>query len=308
MRLTAVFPLLILLAVSCGSPSSETISLGDPVRIKGTRMSIRPPEGFGRVTKFPGLQNGSCMIVFRDVDGASYFQSADFSNEALKKKGLEVKSRNALLISGFEGQALQLTGADGVRRELVYFGDSTFVAVVTAIGIPDDKAQQKAVSDALSSIVYDKKIQIATPSVVKLNDYYSKFKLAKTIDKTMVYAPGGEKKSVYKPGEPALLVMTFPADKGVTPSAYLGIVLQILEKEGVTTTGQISLNSTYPVNGNDANERIMEGAYKGKPISVYMLVVRNKKHVAVCYAALADPTRELMEEIRTLARTVEFVD
>jgi hypothetical protein len=109
-----------------------------PVQIKGTNISLTPPDGFVKAKRFPGLMNkaqgASLLIVNVPVPFDKLKQG--FSSENLKKKHMELFSSTEIKFEGKNATLLNLSQQAGkltYHKWLLFFGSPRSTTMIMGV-------------------------------------------------------------------------------------------------------------------------------------------------------------------------------
>lgn len=148
-------------APAAAAPAQRVASA--PVQVKGTHVSLVPPEGFVEATRFTGFIHPELQaaIQLREYPLSSVMVIAGFKEDALEAQGGKVLSRENVLVSGMPGILVHMTETrpDGgsYRWWILAMGDSSGTLVVKANWREQDSAAlSKPIETALRSLSWNR--------------------------------------------------------------------------------------------------------------------------------------------------------
>lgn len=141
-------------------------SAGDPVRVKGTDLTLEPPEGFTPAARFAGFEkaDAGAAIQVNVLPGPVSKMKEGMTAENLSTRGMtllsssteKVDGRDALLL----GVSQRAQGADFLKWLLVT-GDESSTAMVVA-SFP--KSEEKQLGDAMRKAVLSVRRETGAPA------------------------------------------------------------------------------------------------------------------------------------------------
>ncbi len=153
MRRIAILSLSLVLAASAGA--------GEYVRIDGTNVSLRVPEGFELSRDFPGLGRDADLtsVLVTQLQMPFQLSRASFSADALARRGVQLHRKADVEVARRTGELLHATQrANGIefRKWLLLFGDERTSVLLTATTPLDLEAvHQEALVETLSTARWD---------------------------------------------------------------------------------------------------------------------------------------------------------
>lgn len=109
---------------------SSSAALGDLMEIRGTRVSLDPPQEFEASPFFPGLQHRdiTAAIVINEVPTPYLELAKQYSDAGLTKSSMELIKREFIEKDGLSGQLLlvrQILRGENYERWILITGDTT---------------------------------------------------------------------------------------------------------------------------------------------------------------------------------------
>lgn len=292
------------------TPNASAPGAGKPQAIPGTHLLLVPPAGFQVSSAFTGLENpdGSKLSVM-DITPNNYLRHAgEFTREALEAKGATVLEFQQATISGYPARYANLKTADGEQVCQFMFGDSTFAALaIGELAAGHEQQDGAALKRAVLASRYDKNLKTdpLANAPFQLDISHSPFRFYKAVGGLYVYSLGGEDSP--DNSAPVLTVTPLPSDEASTPEAMKDIVLESMERNGMTDI-KLRNASTTKVSGYDAYEMDVYCLVKGKPGVFYELfIVGNGKAITVqgiVPASNAAAVPASLQQVKALARTI----
>lgn len=127
----------------------------EPVQVKGTRVSLSPPEGFTEAPRFQGFQQEatSASIMVTELPGPFEETVKGFTPESLASRDMKLLSRKLVKVGGHPGVLLHLTQTAGDvawLKWVLVLGDPSATLLVAATWREQDS---KTLSRSLESAV-----------------------------------------------------------------------------------------------------------------------------------------------------------
>lgn len=163
-RLAAALLALCLPVASAGSddgrPPHPPAAAGEPVRIPGTHVSLRVPEGFSLSEDFPGIGRGDDLtsILVSRIDAPLARSREDFTAEALAGEGVRLRRADPVRVDGRDGllmHATQHAGGLTFRKWILLLGDERRSVLLTATAPLDlESVHQRALVETLRTATW----------------------------------------------------------------------------------------------------------------------------------------------------------
>ena len=129
-------------------------------KVPGTKCSLVPPSGFEKSTSFSGfhsLELGASIMI--NELPAPYKTLVDgFTKEALKSRGMNLKSKQSIDFNGSQATYISLTqSANGTTyaKQILIFGNEDVTVLVNGIYPESALDLENEIKDALLSTVYN---------------------------------------------------------------------------------------------------------------------------------------------------------
>ncbi|MCP3136444.1 hypothetical protein [Pyxidicoccus xibeiensis] len=182
-----------------------------PTQVKGTRVSLTPPEGFTEATRFSGFQQeetGASLMV-TELPGPYTEVTTGFTAEGLTSRGMKLLSKKQVKVNGHKGLLLHVAqSASGVDflKWLVVLGDASATLVVTATYREEDtKALGRPMQAAVLSTRWDRDAApTAAPALFTLKETPG-LKEAQRLQGAIIYTRDGTLPG--KPGDEPFLIV-----------------------------------------------------------------------------------------------------
>lgn len=295
------------------------------VNIVGTGIFVIPPKGFTVMpiqTFRPEVMMGGFgktekeNLTFNVMRGVTnYYRNTDriLNVEEIESNGQKVLDHKEILVDGYSAK-YAFTQDSTSKYLFIVFGDSTFVAAISAIYQANDEQTGEELRKSMLSVYYDKD-KIFDPLEVarfKFDDTKSKFKFSHcsklgTFDIVYNYSLNGIRKEDHEfSDEPQVIVMTVPRNTSVDINAQIKAMesysLLALWYGGITTS-KID-TSDEKVNGYNASITEIKAGSDSEPVEIYLLVVANANNVVSVLYTAVNNFEENMNEFKKLARTI----
>ncbi|TRZ42321.1 hypothetical protein [Robertkochia solimangrovi] len=127
--------------------------------IAGTNISVIPPDGFEAATAFKGFrspEDDASMIMVVTIPGPFSEVSKGFSPEMMETRGMELKQKTAVEISGYDGFLLRVdqgAGALKFSKLILIYGDERSSTILNGISPDYDEATFESVKNCVLSTV-----------------------------------------------------------------------------------------------------------------------------------------------------------
>jgi hypothetical protein len=203
MRITLTLIVLFFTICSFGQSSSNGIIKNDisskHVNVKGTKISVIPPDGWIAATNFNGFQKNelcsSLMVI--EFPGPYSEVTKGFTEEGLKSKGIILSEKKSMMVNGFSGTyifAKQSAYGRMFGKYILVFGDEKKSILINGM-CPIDLISKigKEIEKSVFSVVYEaeKKVNPLENINYGIDVSGSKLKFAKVISNTIAYTVDG---------------------------------------------------------------------------------------------------------------------
>lgn len=170
------------------------------VNVKGTKISIIPPEGWNQANSFNGFQQlGTTKSIMVTELSASFLEMKEGMTRAnLMTKGVVLKKKNTIYINGSEGliiEADQFANGIEYRKYILVFGDEETSFMINGI-FPSSLEEEigKRVRESIFTVVYEPNKEIDPFEnigfVIDVSETNLKF--AKMISNMLIYNADGK--------------------------------------------------------------------------------------------------------------------
>lgn len=204
MRTTLLFTLLVLTFCSYGQPknNSEIQNELTPehINVKGTKISIIPPEGWTVANNFNGFQqmgsSSSLMVV--EIFGPYSEVSKGLTEEGLKTQGVILDKKRSITINGYSAEyitAKQFAYETMFGKYILVFGNEHTSFIISGnFPIDFEKKIGKEIEKSILSVVFEPNKEIDPLSSVnyEIDVSNSKFKFAKMMSNSLLYNVDGK--------------------------------------------------------------------------------------------------------------------
>ncbi|NMO14543.1 hypothetical protein HPC49_02185 [Pyxidicoccus fallax] len=185
------------LAAQPGAKTAARKKASAPVQVKGTRVTLKPPEGFTEATRFNGFEqeaSGASLMV-TEYPGPYAVAVQGFTAENMAKQDMKVLSRKPAKVGRRTGLLLHLrkTGPKGTfLKSVLVLGDASNTVVLNA-SWPEDapKALGKALESALRSARWEPSAEPAPGLVLFTLKETPGLKEAQRLQNAIAYTPDG---------------------------------------------------------------------------------------------------------------------
>ncbi len=169
------------------------------VKISGTRISLFPPEGFYKATKFAGLKEpkSGASIIVAEMDKSIKIIKSGFTKQGFKTQGINLLHTSTEYIGNEKAlfyKATKKTGDILFYKLILIFGNNNSSVMISSTFLDDfDSEVSKNIEDCLLSAHFDSEFQFSAESSLgfKINTEGTKLKFAKSFPGTLIYTSDG---------------------------------------------------------------------------------------------------------------------
>jgi hypothetical protein len=170
-------------------------------RVEGTKLYMIPPTGFVQATEILGFheENSGNTILVRESAGSYKSLVQTFMTENMTVKGIKVKSQEKIMLNGDE--ATFFTLEQKVHRTtftklLLFFGDSDYATLVSAVFPKGDTKHGEAARKAILSAAYrEENLAVPMPNGFRITFKDSGLQWARSISGAVIYTANGSTSS-----------------------------------------------------------------------------------------------------------------
>mgnify|MGYP001766543380 CR=1 FL=1 len=286
-----------------GQKKIDTPLTNEHVHIKGTKISLVPPEGFTEAINFLGLQEiemgASIMVV--ELPGPYSETSGGINKESLLSKGVILKNIEKLIINGLP--AMMITGTqkaygNNFTKYMLVMGTEKETIIVNG-ALPEylNESGEK-IKESLLTIYYEENKQTDPFATIdfSIDVTGTKLKFAKNIANSLIFTTDG-------------MVPTNSADKtnlivakSISPMLQEDKKLYSLNRirqtpfkiDTITHVREISIDgiSGYEIFANGKSEKSDETE------SIYQVILFNDEFYYILFGTTNDPTDKSMDDIK----------
>lgn len=242
--------------------------------VSGTRVSIKPPDGFTKGQNFTGYQKGEeAVINIMDLNGGNFYSNAaSFTKENFEARGIKVIEFEELKINGYPAKYVKMQAEPHIISINVVFGDSTFSVMAMGVYPSDDKSLGEEIKKSILSANYKKDFEVDPfeNAFFSLDDSNSKLKFSQASANMFIYTVNGETER--NDGEPIMIVLPVPNDVGSSPKQTAESMIAGLQSKGLTNVEYINSSSTT-INGYSAYELLAKGTLNGASTTVLVQTI-----------------------------------
>jgi hypothetical protein len=267
-----------------------------------------PPKGFQMETGFIGLSKGddASILIFDNMFGNYYTNAADFNQEHFEELGSNVYEYKEYTIDGFPAKYIHIDNRQGQEAISLAFGDSTFGVMLMSVYPIYDNQTGDEIKKSFQTIQYDKTFVIdpLLSASFTLDTTHSDFKLALYTGGMFTYSTK-KQTDASEMENPSFTVMTGAYSESMNIQEVLEMNFLSLKKYGMTQS-EIIHTSPVIINGEEAYEMELYGYIKGEKKRIYLLVITGKSLLATIIGRLDADDEKNLEEIKRLAKTIQF--
>lgn len=179
--------------------------------VRGTRVSLVPPEGFVESPRFSGFQNDAtgASIMVTELPAAFEAVTAAFEPEPMAKKGMKLLGKEAVSPGGAKGLLVhveQEAAGTTYRKWMLALGDGTATALITSTFRAETEAQE---SEPMKAAVLTARRDLETeappldmPFTLRKTPGLAR---AQQVQNALLYTPDGKLQG-HAPEDPLLVV------------------------------------------------------------------------------------------------------
>ena len=320
-RIQLLFVLLICLgfnALKGQTISGDINSTKTPqhVAVPKTRLSLIPPAGFTKSPFWGGFQKGfTSLIMVMDFPKHNFYtEGKSLTKEDIEKKGDKATGISDLKVNGYPAHFITYLKPgddrkDTMKTAMLFFGDSTFVVMLTCSWLKDDDQTGADLIQCMKTVYYDKGQDVSpmASAPFKLDESKSKFKFSSMMLGSYMYTIGGKEIQLFgnKGNELGVIVNVQDVKPGTTLKSLAENALNIEPAKKMSSSKEKN-TSTKKVNGLDAYTTEMHYKDGSKKVCQYLLIVKNDRQAVVISGIDEQDKDENINQMRKLAETVTF--
>lgn len=129
------------------------------VLIRGTNISMIPPDAYELSDEFKGFQNPedqTSMIIVMEIPQSYFEVSMSFSKEMLVEQGMVLTTKDEVKVNGFDGDLIELIQmANGLTfaKLILLYGDSMTTTMINGVYIKDSTQTGEKIIECVKSTV-----------------------------------------------------------------------------------------------------------------------------------------------------------
>lgn len=272
------------------------------VRIPGTRVFMKLPQGYKVWGDLPGISNGTDNnIRVMDLPGTNYDSTiTTFSKENFEQKGIKVFEFATLTVNEFPARmALVESKEPNTRILYLVFGNASFVTKISGRFSSNDAASEQKIKQAIYSVYYDAsgKSDPFENMGFRLDDSRSSYKLSWTLGGIYIYTPGGTQKK--DDNLPSLMISAISYD-GSKLTTLADVYAQMYKLKDIKMRN-VSNNAS---NGFPSLKRELYGTVNDTPMVHYQHLVLIGQKVIIVNGNAFDHFRKNIAEFEKLSNTI----
>jgi hypothetical protein len=254
------------------------------VKVKGTRVSMVPPEGFVESRRYSGFRKESARagIIVKEfpVPGAYELTLRNFTEQSLAAEGKKLLSQREVEAAGSKGRLFRLssTTASGPFSSWVLFlGDTSGLVRVQANWREEDtKTLEGPLEAALLSVRWDPQAEPTPgPELFTLKELRG-LKEAQRIGSSVIYTRDGQPgpRMALPPDSPLFMVLPSPWGTSVGKDLAAANLDRLRDEAGVE---KVTVKSSAPltVAGLEGHELLAQAksSSSGQDVTVYQVLL-----------------------------------
>jgi len=278
------------------------------VSVLGTKFSLTPPDGFTSASNFSGFQNSGngSSIMITELPSSYFAMSKGFTAEALKTKGMILKSKEKVDFKGKEATYLQVSqAANGTTylKQILMFGDESKTIMINGIYPESSKEIENEIKKSLFSTIYNETQNDNPFDAVKfsIDTKETDYKFVKYLSGSLLYSEDGN-----LPTEKGIFMVSTSVGK-FPESNHKQYSIERLKK--LPNGEQSKIKEVNPIVIDNLNgfEIIANG--KNADLQdeiVYQVMLYNKSEYYILVGQASNDQKQNLESFKKIAKTFKL--
>ncbi|MFP2906744.1 hypothetical protein ACLESD_17125 [Pyxidicoccus sp. 3LFB2] len=281
-------------------------------QVKGTRVSLAPPEGFIEGRSFSGFrqEETGASIMVTELPLAFETVSKGLTAEALSSQGMESLSRKPAKVGGHTGFLVQVRQASGDKvflKWILVLGNDSDTLLLTAAWREQDKALSRPLEQALRSARWTPDAAPGPGLELFTLKQTPGLKEAQRIQGVVMYTRDGQ-----PPGRPPAMAPHLLVAPSMTPTRVDEDVeaFSRVRLEGVAESLTLESSALLTVDGLKGHEVVARAKDANPPrdFTLYHLLLLDEGRYFLIQGRVGDEDRATyLEHFKTAARSFQRV-
>ncbi|MBN7816243.1 hypothetical protein [Algoriphagus pacificus] len=294
--------------IAWGQKKIDNNLTDDHKNIKGTKISLIPPNGFTEGLNFLGFQqsaSGSSIMIL-DIPGPYAETSKGITKENMLSQGVEVKKIDQLTINGLP--AIFATGTQNAygniyTKYILLFGTDNETVIINGAYPENLKKVGDEIKKSMLTAYYeaDKKINPFESLDYTIDVSETKLKFGKSMSNSLIFTVDGQVPTTSNDKTSLIIAKSFSEVSTEDKKLFsLNRIKQIpIEIEDIAYTNEITID------GISGYEILAKG--KGKTSNetenIYQVILFSDKLYYILFGTSNDETDKSLDEIKKAVKT-----
>jgi hypothetical protein len=271
--------------------------------IKGTKVSVIPPNGFTDGLNFLGLQqteSGSSIMIL-DIPGPYSETSKGITKENMLSKGVEMKKIETLTINGLP--AIFATGTQNAygniyTKFILVFGTDNETIMINGVYPENLKKVGDEIKKSMLTVFYehDKKINPFEALDYSIDISETKLKFGKSMSNSLIFSVDGQVPTASSDKTNLIVAKSFSQITAEDKKLFcINRLKQTpIEIENIEYTNEITIDgiSGYEIYAKGKNKKSSETE------NIYQVILFSDKLYYILFGTTNDETDKSMDEIK----------
>lgn len=314
-KLTIPFLLLIAAVFSCKSKTDKAAPADNKeitrtaahTNVPGTHIYMVPPGSFtastGSMRGFIKDEQTTFLSVTEFAGKSFYAEAVNNSADKMRQQGYSVFMEKETTVGPYKARLMRIgDGATSTVWQLA-FGDSSFTAMVMGIYPSHDELTGKQIAEAIETVVYDKEMMVNEMAgmkySIKPND--SRYQYLKTQAGVNLYSLDG--KADLKNDDVTFLVVSQIPRDNASAQSFAETALESTLRNGFSSPS-VKSKGFLTINDNSAYEMEVDCMLKGKPATIYIVVVTKDRTALLVQGMAKKNIAETMKGFKEFADAI----
>lgn len=280
--------------------------------IKGTKVSLIPPNGFTDGLNFLGLQqveSGSSILIL-DIPGPYSEISKGITKENMLLKGVEVKKIEKLIMNGLP--AIFVTGKQNAHENrytkyILVFGTDNETIMINSVFPENLKKIGSEIKKSILTVFYeaDKKINPFETLDYTIDVSESKLKFGKSMSNALIFSVDGHVPTASSDKTNLIVTKSFSQ---ITAEDKKLFCMNRLKQTPIEIV-QIEYTNEITIDGISGYEIYAKGKSKNsdETENIYQVILFSDKLYYLFFGTTNDETNESVEEIKKAVKTFKRI-
>ncbi|MDD2983293.1 MAG: hypothetical protein PHQ74_07890 [Crocinitomicaceae bacterium] len=295
-----------------GQKNIENKLSSEHQNIKGTKVSLIPPNGFTDGLNFLGLQqveSGSSILIL-DIPGPYSEISKGITKENMLLKGVEVKKIEKLIMNGLP--AIFVTGKQNAHENrytkyILVFGTDNETIMINSVFPENLKKIGSEIKKSILTVFYeaDKKINPFETLDYTIDVSESKLKFGKSMSNALIFSVDGHVPTASSDKTNLIVTKSFSQ---ITAEDKKLFCMNRLKQTPIEIV-QIEYTNEITIDGISGYEIYAKGKSKNsdETENIYQVILFSDKLYYLFFGTTNDETNESVEEIKKAVKTFKRI-